>query len=225
MFKRNDIKLERHALVWLTPQGWLAARDSARPDHADAIERWQRANWPAVVRRSDADAAPDEVCLGIALPPHPVSGDKLRIGLRAQVCDVARMTPALALNANPALLPEKWQTGLRALAADSIGLTIRLHGSVALQAVTGLSYVRPASDIDLLFYPASEPELRAGLALLTLHAATLPLDGEIVFPDGDAVAWKEWLMAETNNARVLVKQLCGVRLAPMGDLLATLRPT
>jgi phosphoribosyl-dephospho-CoA transferase len=46
----------------------------------------------------------------------------------------------------------------------------------------------------------------------------LPLDGEIVFPSGDAVAWKEWAGAE----RVLVKRASAVRLAPVAELLSTL---
>ena len=64
----------------------------------------------------------------------------------------------------------------------------------------------------------------AGLALLERHAATLPLDGEIVFPSGAAVAWKEWLSASRNEARVLVKDAGAVRLAPMAELLMTLEP-
>ena len=216
----------RHDLVWLSASGWQAARARARPEHAGAIERWQHANWPAIVRRGDADAGPGEVCVGIALPPDPDSGNKLRIGLRALSGDVARTAPALALDAIaahlPALLPDEWRQDLRALADESAGLTLRVYGSLALQAVTGQAYVSPTSDIDLLFYPASRQELDLGLALLLKYAASLPLDGEIVFPGGHAVAWKEWLTAQAGNARVLVKEENGVRLASRDALLATL---
>jgi phosphoribosyl-dephospho-CoA transferase len=76
----------------------------------------------------------------------------------------------------------------------------------------------PDSDIDLLFFPANRNALDAGLALLERYSAVLPLDGEIVFPSGDAVAWKEWLNAD----RVMVKDAVTVRLAPTAALLATL---
>jgi phosphoribosyl-dephospho-CoA transferase len=214
----------RHDLVWLSAHGWLAARAAAAPEHVGVIESWQREDWPAIVRRSDADAGPGQVCLGIALPPHPVTGNKVRIALRALVSDVAKTTPALALMAAPVALPEKWQPSLRALIAEAGGLTLRIYGSLALQALTGQPYVSPSSDIDLLFYPETEPQLRAGLALLAQHAGQLPLDGEIVFPSGQAVAWKEWPVAQTGNARVLVKEAHMVRLVPASALLATLRP-
>ena len=237
----------RHDLVWLSASGWAAARARALPEHASAIGLWQQQDWPAVVRRSDADAGPDEVCLGIALPPDP-HGKKVRIALRARTCDVARTASPLALaqvvmqmtghlSARlpaplpaplpallPALLPDKWRENLSALAGDSAGLTIRMYGSAALQLVTGLAYVRPASDIDLLFYPATGTQLDCGVALLSQHAKGLPLDGEIVFPGGQAVAWKEWLATDAGNARVLVKHASGVRLASRDALLAALEP-
>ena len=228
----------RHELVWLSAPGWAAARARALPalpEHAAAIERWQQQDWPGVVRRSDADAGPEEVCLGIALPPDPDSGKKVRIALRARTGDVARTAPPLALAQvvqmsgnlsalRPTLLPTEWRENLRALAGDSAGLTIRMYGSAALQLVTGQAYVRPVSDIDLLFYPATRPQLDHGVALLNQHARGLPLDGEIVFPDGQAVAWKEWLATDAGNARVLVKQASGVRLVSRAELLATLEP-
>jgi phosphoribosyl-dephospho-CoA transferase len=43
-----------------------------------------------------------------------------------------------------------------------------------------------------------------------------------MFPNGAAVAWKEWISAGQAGARVLVKELGAVRLAPAADLLATL---
>ncbi len=211
----------RHDLVWLSVAGWGAARDRAAPEHRDAILRWQREDWPAIVRRSDADAGPNQVCLGIALPPHQ-TGIKPRIALRAPASSVVKTAPALALQALLATGPKKWQKKLGALLADSGELTIRVYGSLALQAVTGQTYISPASDIDLLFFPSTLHQLRSGLDLLAWHARSLPLDGEIVFPGGPAVAWREWLRAEASNDRVLVKEQNAVRLAACASLRATL---
>jgi phosphoribosyl-dephospho-CoA transferase len=94
-------------------------------------------------------------------------------------------------------------------------------GSLAMQALTGITYLTPTSDIDLLLHPRTVDDLDSGLALLQHHAATLPLDGEIVFPDGAAVSWKEW--AAGGDARVLVKHIDGVWLSRKAPLLAQLQ--
>lgn len=213
----------RHSLVWLTAAGWEAARAAAPPEHGAAIERWRDAGWPLVVRRRDPNAGDAELCLGLALPPDPLSGDKLRIALRAPLATVARGAPPLALKDVLAAAPEQWRRDLALLNEAGVGLNLRVYGSLALQTLTGLAYLRPTSDIDLLLAPLTEHQLRAGLALLRRYAEDLPLDGEIVFPNGDAVPWKEWLSAEASHARVLVKGRDGVHLAPLSALLATLR--
>jgi phosphoribosyl-dephospho-CoA transferase len=109
-----------------------------------------------------------------------------------------------------------------ALCDDAGALSVRVFGSVAMQALTGLQYVTATSDVDVLFEPASRAALEDGLALLSRHAAVLPLDGEIVFPGGAAVSWKEWRMAMAHPAKVLVKDLRSVRLADTASLLARL---
>lgn len=208
----------RHELVWLTAQGWDTALERAQPGQQAGIERWRRADWPAVVRRAGVGLEAGEVSLGIPLPPTP-DGVKGRIAMTALKADVARHTPALALADAAQAAPDHWRKGLDALTA---GLPLRAYGSLAMQAITGQSYLTPSSDIDLLFFPTDGESLRAGLALLEQHAAVLPLDGEIIFASGAAVAWKEWINAARGQARVLVKDAGAVRLAPMAELLATL---
>jgi hypothetical protein len=67
----------RHDLIWLTAQGWQRCRDDVgdKPGPAGqaALARWQQADWPAIVRRADVDMPDGEVCIGVALPPDPVS--------------------------------------------------------------------------------------------------------------------------------------------------------
>lgn len=212
----------RHELVWLSSQGWLAACAAALPGQAEAIERWRREDWPLIVRRQDAAMGADSVSVGLALPPHPDHGSKVRIALQALRSDVSRSLPALALDAVLDAAPPEWKAALAALEAQARGLTLRVYGSLALQALTGQAYLTPASDIDLLFYPTSVAQLQAGVALLSAHAALLPLDGEIVFPSGQAVAWKEWIGAQRNHARVLAKTNDAVHLTTGAALLATL---
>ena len=225
----------RHNLVWLSAQGWQSCRNSSRdsvaPSSHAALERWQQADWPAIVRRGDVDVAADtdadtaehQVCLGIALPPDPLSGHKVRIALRAPAAEVRQMRGPLAIDAVIASAPAHWRDALHLLALEVArhDLAFGVYGSVALQALTGESYVSASSDIDLLFSPKTQPQLEVGVALLQRYAKTLPLDGEILFPSGQAVAWKEWVQASGNRSRVLVKGNRGVQLTTMAALLAS----
>lgn len=212
-------KLERHMLVWLSEAGWDAAR-AGQSQHAAALTQWQRRDWPAVVRRLDVDAAADEVCLGLPLPPDS-AGVKTRIALRVRATDVVRSSGAMALRA---ALPFSgaWHARLRMLCDEAESLHLRVFGSLAMQALTGLQYISATSDVDVLLHPASRQALDDGVALLERHTQHVPLDGEIVFPGGAAVSWKEWQMAMRHPAKVMVKELHTVRLTDTASLLATL---
>lgn len=218
--------LARHSLVWLHPTGWQALEASAPPEVRDAIAQWRHAGWPLVGRRQDADAAQDECCLGLALPPDAATGFKRRIGLRARRDHVDKVSAPMALADALKNAPLSWRQELVQLDAHAraAGIVLRVFGSLALQALTGRTYLRPASDIDLLFSPADGPQLDAGVSLLSAAAARLPLDGEIVFAGEEAVAWKEWAAARAaeGTMRVLSKSPQGVRLAAMRELRASL---
>jgi phosphoribosyl-dephospho-CoA transferase len=203
----------RHHLIWLDDAGWAQVQAAASDvRQRQAMQRWQHQRWPLVLRRADPDAAADELCAGLALPPAP-DGDKLRIAVRVPQAHVLRSRPPLTLAevlASPSSLPPAWHAPLQALQQTT--LPLRVFGSVSWQVLTGLPYLRAGSDIDLLWQPADRSRLAQGIALLQQHAGALPLDGEIVFADGDAVSWKEWAQAVQANARVLVKGATGVRL-------------
>jgi phosphoribosyl-dephospho-CoA transferase len=213
--------LGRHDLAWLTDAGWNAAIDGAPEANQRVFAQWRDAGWPAVVRRSDAGARDGSVALGIALPPQ-ADGAKPRIAMLAAQGHIARTQGPLALDQAIASAPAPWHGGLERLCAAAHGLSLRVYGSLALQAITGLAYVRPTSDIDLLFAPRTAAELEAGLDLLRSHGDSLPLDGELVFPSGAAVAWREWLQAEAGVRRVLVKERSVARLVAPADLYGLL---
>ena len=210
----------RHDLVWLTGRGWQRVRASAPLDVITALDGWRDGGWPAVVRRAEVDLGAHEIAIGFALP------GKQRVGCRVEFCDVNRRTRALPLVGALDAVPPAWREPLAALerqAADA-GLGLAVYGSVALQALTGMQYVTAASDIDLLLRPLTRKQLMNGLDVLAAHANVLPLDGEVVFPDGRAVAWKELRAAfdSAPGARVLAKSLERVMLVAPGELLATL---
>jgi phosphoribosyl-dephospho-CoA transferase len=217
----------RHDLVWLTEPGWQHARATAPADCIGAIDIWREAGWPAIVRRADTGLLPDQLSVGIALPPRPADGAKMRIACRVPVSDVDKILPPLPLTQVIEAAPESWQPLLAALERQAAvqGVAIRVYGSVALQALTRQPYLTAASDIDVLLHPMTHAQLYAGLDLLNFHAGRLPLDGEIVFPRAQAVAWKELsgALAGSTGTRVLVKELQGVFLATTSALLATMQ--
>ncbi len=222
--------LARHSLVWLSADGWQRVAQSMAAMAADVnyqavLQRWQRHDWPVVLRRREADTPEDQLCLGLALPPDS-NGNKTRIPFKAQLADVQRITDPLALRAVLKYAPPAWSGALHAFAGDCLhgGIAMRIYGSWAWQILTQQNYVTPGSDIDLLFAPGTAEELTRGLGLLAQHAARLPLDGEIVFAEGQAVAWKEcWQALQAGNQqRVLVKTGDMVKLTPLTALMSTL---
>lgn len=217
----------RHSLVWLSARGWQQAHADLPSSAHAALDAWQQADWPLITRRADPDTAADRVCLGLAPPPDPRHGGKTRIALQAHQNDLTKVIPPLPLAAVIDCAPQRWQGALRVLEAQarSQQVTLRVYGSLALQTLTRQAYVSETSDIDLLLPADSAGSLQRGLALIERHAEHLPLDGEIVFPSGQAVAWKEWRNAlrGARGERVLVKGRRSVALEAPAVLLASLR--
>lgn len=216
----------RHDLVWLTSRGWQRVYAGVPGQAWGALERWRERGWPAVVRRADAGQAPGEVAIGFALPPRAGDGGKPKVGCRVELADIGRHTGALPLAAALDAAPRQWRASLALLerqAADA-GLGLAVYGSVALAALTGQRYLTPQSDIDVLLRVGSRHQLTKGLDLLARYAGALPLDGEAVFPDGRAVAWKELVAAHgaAPGTRVLCKGPDRIALVLPEALMATL---
>lgn len=75
----------------------------------------------------------------------------------------------------------------------SSGLTLRLFGSHAWQELTGLPYVTPASDIDLLADIASLAEWQRFLSLAITLPASPRVDLEVIFQGDASFSWREFL--------------------------------
>lgn len=216
----------RHDLVWLSGRGWEQALASAPAPARKALEGWCRAGWPAIVRRAEPGQGAGQLSIGFAFPPH-ADGTKLRVAGRIDGAEVEKHMAPLSLAGALDGVPVRWQPALASLEQEAcaLGLALRVYGSVALQALTGQPYLNEQSDIDLLLRPIDRAQLDRALALLDDYASVLPLDGEVVFPDGRAVAWKELASSLDGAAgnRVLVKEVGRVSLAKVDDLLATMR--
>jgi phosphoribosyl-dephospho-CoA transferase len=217
---KEPSQVRRHDLVRLAPAGWDQALAGLSGPAAALAAGWRARDLPAVVRRTEPGTPPDAICLGMPGPPDPGTGQKLRVGFAVLQRHVASLRAPLALDEAEA--PPAWQPAFDALrdAMRGAGVECRVFGSLAMQALTGEPYLRPGSDIDLLLRPKSVAQLDAGLALLARFARRLPLDGEIEFPSGHAVSWKEWLPGSSGADRVLAKHIDTVALLRRDALLS-----
>lgn len=209
----------RHDLLRIEPKAWrgmLAATNGLDPLAGEArqlVEGWAGRGWPVIVRRCGANGG-DDVAVGLPLPPGL---GKLRLGLflpaDSGMTAVAAVSPDEAARSAPATLRPQ----LAAVAALGAGLGLRLSvfGALLWQHLTGLAYLRPGSDIDLL-WPAPRPdrldELLENIVALDT-AGPARLDGEIVLPTGEAVNWRELHTQRVRSGgTVLVKSMQGAEL-------------
>jgi phosphoribosyl-dephospho-CoA transferase len=183
------------------------------------VAAWLAQGRPAVAARRPAGADEALACLGIPLPP---SRGRARIPLRAPLQAVVRVGPPLALAEAIPSAPAGQREALRGLHAEAVtlGLLLRVHGSLPWQHLTGEPYLTASSDLDLLLSIGSRWQLSAALRLLALweRRTGLVVDGELRLPAG-GVAWRE---LATGAERLLVKRAAGVDLLSRHELLGAL---
>lgn len=207
--------LHRHQLAWLTAAGWERVGAGTWDEVSrDCLDHWRRHELPLVVTRQPAPGSGEAVvALGL---PAPLRWERRRIPLSVPRVDVASWGDfPEAQQLHETLPPEQrpaWQ-GLCA-ALEEGGLVARIHGSHGWQLITGLGCVRPGSDIDLALAVGRVEQADAAAAILQqAHGPHLSLDGELSWPDGQAVAWREWQIWRAGRVKsILVKHLSGHRL-------------
>lgn len=207
-------QLHRHQLVRLTDQGWHRAR--ARPWDADVracLAHWATRHLPLVVTRQPAGDS-DRLALGLAAP---LCWQRRRIALCVDWRDVAWLDefphPEKLARTLPPRCRAPWQHLCEML--DILGAPTRVYGSHGWQLLSELDYVHPQSDIDL--WVGVDGVRHADTVAAGLERFAAPdahrLDGELVFPDGRAVAWREWRAWRAGRCRALLaKTLSGAAL-------------
>ena len=208
------VALHRHQLVRLNDAGWSAVRGRAWDEGAQAcLAHWAAHGLPLVVTQQRDALTDDQLALGL---PTPLRWQRRRLALQVTLSDVlffdefpfaAEVTGLMSPAARSA-----WRALLAAL--DVAGATVRVYGSHGWQRITGLGYLHAGSDMDLRLSAADAAAADAVVAVLQAAPLAAPrLDGELTFPDGSAVAWREWsAWREGRVDRVLVKRLHGVAM-------------
>ena len=215
--------LQRHQLVWLDARAWqriLAVSNETPAWDSQALaclQHWAGRDLPLVVTRQpqgwSGQRAEEALALGVAAP---LGWARRRLFVEARFADVQRRGQFPHPRDISAMLPPQAIKGWTALCSglQTLGAESRVYGSYGWQQVTGMAYVRDSSDIDLLVTVATSRRADAVSALLDRTAFEVPrLDGEIVFDDGAAVAWREWAAWRAGSAaQVLVKRVSGAAL-------------
>jgi phosphoribosyl-dephospho-CoA transferase len=217
----------RHELLTVAPSLWrseLASRPAVAAE--PFLAAWADNGWPVVVRRRIAGDRPDGVPVGVPLPP---AAGKMRIALTVPDQAVLDRSPPPPLLAAGQAADPAWGPTIRALAA--LGARYRVSpaafGSLLWQYRTHLAYLAARSDLDVLWPIPADCEigaLVAGIAAVE-RSAPMRIDGEVVFPDGEAVNWRELHLAfnEDGPTKVLAKSIRGARLLDVSRARRTWR--
>ena len=207
------VLLRRHRLATLTEGGWSTIL--SRPWDIQAREclaHWAAHRLPLVVTRQAAAAAG---CIALGLPA-PTRWGRRRLAVQVPRAALRGLGEFPHLGEVLPLLPAAAQGPVRDLMRelDRCRATARIFGSYGWQAISGCDHLRPDSDLDLALTVegAAHADAVAGM-LQGFRAAGPRLDGELVFGDGAAVAWREWSAWRAGRTQtVLVKRLDSVRL-------------
>ncbi len=212
--------------MWIRPESrGVVAAQVADGELRAQVTAWLAADRPLVAARQPCgEPHTERISVGLALPP---ALGKLRVALVAASNDIARYAPPLRLDYALAHAPAGWQSALAELdaAAMDAGIELRVFGSLAWQALSGLQYVTPQSDIDLLWHPQSHLQLQHGMDMLSRweQSSGLRADGEVLFGGSNAVSWREWAtLKPAGDQRVLVKRERSAELVDACELLEML---
>jgi phosphoribosyl-dephospho-CoA transferase len=213
-----SLPLHRHQLVRLTDAGWRRLRDGAWDDEARAcLEHWAMHRLPLVVTRQPpcADGANGTtLALGLAAP---LQWGRRRMALSVPRDDIAGFDEFPSADRLAGRLPARLREPWRGLCASlaTAGATARVYGSLGWECVSGLVHRHESSDIDVWIGVNGTAHADAvATALARFDPLAAPrLDGELLFTDGRAVAWREWQAWRAGRCRaILAKTLAGAAL-------------
>lgn len=196
---------QRHDLVWLDPAG----------DYPDALSQWLSNGYPCVIPRQDV-VTESQLKVAWSLPRDKSAAGRMAVTIDAR--QVIRYQPPL-----PLTILSQLGIATAALNAEFRQLEIAagVFGSFAWQYLTGTEYIHEASDIDLLLPLRTTrqlqrlPELLQALAEISQRR----IDGEISFPNGQAVAWREWF---SSRDELLVKSINNIEIIGRNQLMQQL---
>jgi phosphoribosyl-dephospho-CoA transferase len=212
----------RHDLVHVAPDAWASAL-AHFPSLAGVtlLRRWADRGWPVIVRRRSEGDDPAFVPVGVPLPP---AAGKRRIAFIVPPDGIVHRSSPPLLRAAARVADPGWRSTISSLLALGArnGVVPSAFGSLLWEHVTGLIYLSPHSDLDVLWpVPAGFDVLSLVSSIAEIQRdAPLRIDAEVIFPDGSGVNWRELWNAHraADRATVLAKTMQGARLLDIASL-------
>lgn len=204
-------RLVRNHLVWIVDAAWQEVVARVPDEQArEIVTYWRTQELPMVVSSQPSGIGAGRVALGL---PAPGRWSRRRLAFDVALEAIHRHGRFPTLRQAACHYP--WRGA--ALELDhtlvALGAAAHVYGSHGWELLTGQSYLHDDSDIDLCidvsdFDTAGAVVPRLQRAILDRH-----VDGELVFQEGSAVAWREFgQMLDGRTGEVLVKGLDGPRL-------------
>jgi phosphoribosyl-dephospho-CoA transferase len=222
MREAGEMSWRRHDLLHVAPKIWASVL-ALSPPLADLplLGEWADRGWPVIVRRRGEADNRHLVPVGVPLPP---AAGKRRIAILIPPEGVLQRSRPPLLDATASAADPNWRSTIDALVALGArsGVEPAAFGSLLWQHLTGLAYLTLHSDLDVLWpIPANFDvhSLICGIAQVQ-RDAPLRIDGEIIFPDGSAVNWRELWDAHqaADGATELAKTMESVQLLDVASL-------
>jgi phosphoribosyl-dephospho-CoA transferase len=212
----------RHDLLHVASDVWAAALARC-PSLAELplIGTWADRGWPVIVRRRTETEDRRLVPVGVPLPPRI---GKHRVALVIPPDGVLQRSSPPTLRAAARVADPTWRATITSLLAVSAktGVEPSVFGSLLWEHLTGLAYVTPHSDLDVLWSVPADFDVRSLVFSIAAvqREAPLRIDGEVIFPNGSAVNWRElWnALQAANRTTVLAKTQERVRLLDIASL-------
>lgn len=216
--------LRRHQIAHLCADGWqdVLARDWDDELRA-CLAVWAQRNLPLVVTRQsvprEAEDAP--VSLGLSAP---TLWHRRLLALQVSPSQISWFREFPLVTEVLPELPRRARPGIEALcrALSALGVKAHAYGSLGWQHLTGMKYRHARSDLDIWVAVDDVDQADAAVHAMLRHAPTDPrLDGELLFTNGSAVAWREWLAWRDGACHsLLVKRLDGAAIERSAGLFA-----
>jgi len=197
--------IPRHTLVWLRREP-----EAIVPEQQETVAVWHRAGRPFVTARTRCG---EELSLGFCLPREAARpGPVRRVGARARAEWVDHREPPPPFTHWLGKKNPSWKVpeGIKSL-------QVRLIGSHMWELLTGDSFTRPESDLDVLVTLGEGESAETAVKVLGELDASAPMrvDGELSFPRHGEVNWREYASA---SPELLCKNTDGVRLMARAQL-------
>jgi phosphoribosyl-dephospho-CoA transferase len=212
--------LRRHSFAWITDAESPSQFAEGETPQNDLVllRNWLGTGRPVIIRRPCLSEDGESVYVGLSLPPDPV---KRRLAFRVPFSSLANVAePPLWTECADAFSESSARVNPILTVIEAAKLPLQSFGSYAWQYHTGLSYVTPRSDIDLIVPINRREDWRRFRRWMSETQKTdHRVDLEIILNGDVSFHWREF---EAPGKRLLFKGNRSVWIGDKSDVEALL---